>query len=213
MARIKFYRGLVEDYDVALHGDGIYFATDKLKILHNGESYGAEQLDLVEIKEFISDNLLGYVKDLDYSEETGEFSYSKKVKVTTTETTETGEVIVNTYYKDEPVTFSIRNLALNSIKNLEFAHNDKGEGQLTYSIVSETTRESDSGSLITELTEESKSIVIPESSYSDVVENGLTTRKYFNGLMTGSEKETLEMVTGEVEEINSAISWNSTDPK
>lgn len=36
---IKFYRGLRSLYNQALHGAGIYFATDTLEIIHNNQSY------------------------------------------------------------------------------------------------------------------------------------------------------------------------------
>lgn len=36
---INLYRGLQSSYKPSIHGNGIYFATDTLKILHNGKSY------------------------------------------------------------------------------------------------------------------------------------------------------------------------------
>lgn len=36
---IKFFRGLRSLYDVTTHGQGIYFTTDTLEIIHNNQSY------------------------------------------------------------------------------------------------------------------------------------------------------------------------------
>lgn len=36
---LKFYRGLRHLYNINLHGDGIYFTTDTLEIIHNNQSY------------------------------------------------------------------------------------------------------------------------------------------------------------------------------
>ena len=44
---VKFFRGPADKYDVSLHADGLYFATDKGEIYLNGKTYGsgdAEQL-------------------------------------------------------------------------------------------------------------------------------------------------------------------------
>ena len=60
MAEIKFYRGIAEKYNREIHGDGIYFATNTLQIIHDGKSYGiSSQIDLSEYatKDFVSDNL------------------------------------------------------------------------------------------------------------------------------------------------------------
>lgn len=40
MEEINIYRGLKEKYNYGLHKDGLYFCTDTLEILHNGQSYG-----------------------------------------------------------------------------------------------------------------------------------------------------------------------------
>ena len=42
MTELNFYRGLKSKYNQELHGDGIYFATDKREIILNGQSYGCE---------------------------------------------------------------------------------------------------------------------------------------------------------------------------
>lgn len=39
---VQHYRGLKEHYNVASHGQGIYFATDTKEIILNGESYSGE---------------------------------------------------------------------------------------------------------------------------------------------------------------------------
>lgn len=47
---INFYRGLESSYKPSIHGDGIYFATDTLKILHNGKPYSGVSNAISEIQ-------------------------------------------------------------------------------------------------------------------------------------------------------------------
>lgn len=57
---LTFYRGLEKNYDPSIHGEGIYFATDTLKIFHGGNSYsGQNQQEL--------DNKLEDLKTLIYA--------------------------------------------------------------------------------------------------------------------------------------------------
>lgn len=47
----KFYRGLKTKYDIAKHGQGIFFATDTNEILMNGKAYiGSAKASLDEVK-------------------------------------------------------------------------------------------------------------------------------------------------------------------
>lgn len=48
---IKFYRGLRVNYSVDTHGQGIYFATDTLEIIHNGYSYSG----VLEVEKSVKD--------------------------------------------------------------------------------------------------------------------------------------------------------------
>lgn len=45
---IKFYKGLRDLYNIDLYGGGIYFATDTLEIIHNGNSYTGVQDKVVK---------------------------------------------------------------------------------------------------------------------------------------------------------------------
>lgn len=48
---IKFYRGLSTKYDVTTHGQGIYFATDTLEIIHNEKSYSGLLSESTDVKD------------------------------------------------------------------------------------------------------------------------------------------------------------------
>lgn len=64
---IKFYRGLKSRYDVNTHGFGIYFTTDTLEIIHNGESYSG----LLEVGKSVKDvTLVDGVMTITYSDNT-----------------------------------------------------------------------------------------------------------------------------------------------
>ena len=47
---INFYRGLESSYKPSVHGDGIYFATDTLKIIHNNQNYSGSADAISEIQ-------------------------------------------------------------------------------------------------------------------------------------------------------------------
>ena len=47
---INFYRGLESSYKPSVHGDGIYFATDTLKIIHNNQNYSGSSNAISEIQ-------------------------------------------------------------------------------------------------------------------------------------------------------------------
>lgn len=64
---IKFYRGLRNSYDAALHGTGIYFATDTFEILHGGNSYSG----LIEESKSVKDiTIVDGVMTITYSDNT-----------------------------------------------------------------------------------------------------------------------------------------------
>ena len=46
---LNFYRGLESSYKPSVHGDGIYFATDTLKIIHNNNNYSGSSDVISEI--------------------------------------------------------------------------------------------------------------------------------------------------------------------
>jgi hypothetical protein len=43
MAKIKFYKGLRNSYNIKEHGDGQYYAFDTGEILVNGKAYGVSK--------------------------------------------------------------------------------------------------------------------------------------------------------------------------
>jgi hypothetical protein len=45
MEEVLFYRGLRSNYNKALYGNGIYFATNTKEIIVNGVSYGSVDVD------------------------------------------------------------------------------------------------------------------------------------------------------------------------
>ena len=47
---INFYRGLESSYKPSVHGDGIYFATDTLKIIHDNKNYSGSVDAISEIQ-------------------------------------------------------------------------------------------------------------------------------------------------------------------
>lgn len=47
---LNFYRGLESSYKPSVHGDGIYFATDTLKIIHNNNNYSGSSDVISEIQ-------------------------------------------------------------------------------------------------------------------------------------------------------------------
>ena len=47
---LNFYRGLESSYKPSVHGDGIYFATDTLKIIHNNQNYSGSADEISEIQ-------------------------------------------------------------------------------------------------------------------------------------------------------------------
>lgn len=54
---VQHYRGLKEHYNIASHGQGIYFATDTKEIILNGQSYSGEGSDsFVKLQEQIQEN-------------------------------------------------------------------------------------------------------------------------------------------------------------
>lgn len=189
MTEIKFYRGIAEKYNQELHGDGIYFATNTLQIIHDGNSYGiSSQIDLSEYatKDFVSDGLCGFIKNLRYNPETGEFIYDRKTKIYTPVTNEYGEKDYIISYSDETVKFSIRSSFLGTIKGLSFKHSESGSGQLTYSHVVEKSEVLETGIEKTKLVEETVNIDLPKAFY-----NG---ESYLDGLMSGEDKKDLDQI-------------------
>lgn len=209
MAELKFYRGIVEKYNQEIHGDGLYFATNTFQIIHNGQSYGvSSQIDFSDYatKDFIRDSLCGYVKDLTFSENTGEFTYIKKEKTSRVNET-TGETIE--YYVDKEVSFSIRGLVLGVIKDLHFENNSDGRGILSYTKVSEKSEELETGGKVTSLVDEYTSIELPTASYEVSEES----TKYSDGLMAGRDKEMLINHEGKITRLTDSLTWQIPSDK
>ena len=198
MAEIKFYRGIAEKYNREIHGDGIYFATNTLQIIHDGKSFGisSSQIDLSEYatKDFVSDSLCGFVKDLYFDSETGEFNYTKRKKVYTPYINDYGEEDIMISYSDTPVKFSIRSVLAGMVKGISFTHSETGDGLISYSQLEENTVILETGAEKTTLVERVSNVEIPSASY----EGG----SYLNGLMSGKDKETLDNV-------NDTLRWKS----
>lgn len=197
MIEINFYRGLAEKYNREIHGDGIYFATNTLQIIHDGRSYGmSSQIDLegdYATKDFIADSLLGFMKDLRFDQETGEFSYTRRKKIYTPGVDEFGDEIINVSYEDIPVKFSFRSVLAGTVKGISFEHSEKGSGVISYSQLQEKTEILDTGAEVTKLVEKVSKIELPTANYTD---------GYKDGLMSGKDKETLDNV-------NKSLRWNS----
>ena len=190
MAEIKFYRGIAEKYNREIHGDGIYFATNTLQIIHDGKSYGiSSQIDLSEYatKDFVSDNLCGFIKDLYFDPETGEFNYTKRKKVYTPIVNEYGEEDYQITYVDTPVKFSIRSILSGTVKDISFTYSEEGDGMISYVQLEEKTVMLETGIEKTVLTEKTSKVEIPTASYEG--------SSYLNGLMSGKDKETLDNVS------------------
>ena len=190
MAEIKFYRGIAEKYNREIHGDGIYFATNTLQIIHDGKSYGiSSQIDLSEYatKDFVSDNLCGFIKDLYFDPETGEFNYTKRKKVYTPIVNEYGEEDYQLTYVDTPVKFSIRSILSGTVKDISFTYSEEGDGMISYVQLEEKTVMLETGIEKTVLTEKTSKVEIPTASYEG--------SSYLNGLMSGKDKETLDNVS------------------
>lgn len=47
---LNFYRGLESSYKPSVHGDGIYFATDTLKIINDNKNYSGSPDVISEIQ-------------------------------------------------------------------------------------------------------------------------------------------------------------------
>ena len=190
MVEINFYRGIAEHYNREIHGDGIYFATNTLQIIHDGKSYGiSSQIDVngdYATKDFIADSLLGFIKDLHFDSETGEFFYTKRNKIKDTFGIDE--------YRDEVVKFSIRPVLAGTVNNISFEHSGTGSGVISYSQVCEETEVLDTGVEVTKLTEKTSKIELPTANYS--------SGSYLDGLMSGEDKETLDKV-------NDALYWKS----
>lgn len=190
MAEIKFYRGIAEKYNREIHGDGIYFATNTLQIIHDGRSYGiSSQIDLSEYatKDFVSDNLCGFIKDLHFDAETGEFNYTKRKKNYTPYINEYGEEDIMVSYSDSPVKFSIRPILSGMVKDIAFTHSEEGGGMISYVQLEEKTVMLETGIEKTVLTEKTSNVEIPTASYEG--------SSYLNGLMSGKDKETLDNIS------------------
>lgn len=215
MAELKFYRGSSDKYEEAKHGNGVYFATDTFQIIHAGRAYGAVgQLDFTDYasKDFVYDAMSGCVKELEYSEATGEFKYTKTKKVQKSVTTETGEVITKTEYEDTDIIFSIRSLVVGNIKNLSFTNAKDGTGRLMYDEIVEGIKETETGELITVLDKDEIIIEIPNASYvTRVNDEGKVSYTYKSGLMSGPDKLELNNLRSDVEAIEDTISWKD-DP-
>lgn len=190
MAEIKFYRGRSEKYNREIHGDGIYFATNTLQIIHDGRSYGiSSQIDLSEYatKDFISDSLCGYVKDLQFNPKTGEFNYIQQKRVYTPFINDFGENDIKVSYTEVPVSFSIRSLFSGMVKDITFTHSEDGGGMISYVQLEEKTVMLETGAEKTILAEKTSNVEIPTASYEG--------SSYLNGLMSGKDKETLDNVS------------------
>ena len=198
MVEINFYRGLAENYNREIHGDGIYFATNTLQIIHDGKSYGmSSQVDLdgdYATTDFIADSLLDFMKNLQFNQETGEFSYTKRKKVFTKNTDEFGDEVIDVTYEDVPVKFSFRSVLAGTVKNISFEHSEDGSGVIAYSQLYEKTEVLDTGVEITTLDEKITRVELPTADY--------TSGSYLDGLMSGEDKETLDKV-------NDALYWKS----
>lgn len=61
----KFYRGLKRKYDMAKHGQGIYFATDTNEILMNGKPYtGSLKASMADVKDLMAwQDVVGSVQE------------------------------------------------------------------------------------------------------------------------------------------------------
>lgn len=70
MIELNFYRGKKEKYDQMLYGDGIYFTTDTLEIIHDSQSYA-----YTPSKDLIGDLIDGNIKDI-VLEDDGQVTYS-----------------------------------------------------------------------------------------------------------------------------------------
>ena len=198
MTEINFYRGLAEKYNREIHGDGIYFATNTLQIIHDGKSYGiSSQIDIdgdYATKEFIADNLLDSMKNLRYDEKTGEFQYMKWKKIFTKDVDEFGDEVINVTYEDVPVKFSFRSVLAGTVKNISFEHSEDGSGVIAYSQLYEKTEVLDTGVEVTTLDEKTTRVELPTANY--------TEGSYLDGLMSGKDKKTLD-------KINDALYWKS----
>lgn len=71
MEVINFYRGSKEDYNLSLHKAGIYFTTDTLEILHNGNSFAYSPA-----QSFVKDALAGVIKSIKIND-SGKLTYLK----------------------------------------------------------------------------------------------------------------------------------------
>lgn len=191
MSELKFYRGLAEKYVSEIHGDGIYFATNTRQIIHAGVAYGvASEIDLSNYatKDFVSDILCGYVRDLVYDEVTGEFTYFRKKKIYDFDGSYT--------YSDEPIKFSLRSNFRGLVKDLDFKISETGAGYITYKKLVEELDELETGEEITRLIEQEVSVEIPEASYK---KNG-ETEVFSNGLMSGKHIKTLNTLEKDLKE-------------
>ena len=188
MTEIKFYRGLAEKYDQELHGDGLYFATNTLQIIHNGQSYGiSNQVDLSDYatKDFVSDSLCNFIYNLKFNSKTGVFSYERKETVYVPIENEFGETIYESQIVQKDVTFSLRPLLTGMVKGINFRHTSEGKGQIIYSQLTEKSEILDTGEEKITLEDVSTEIDIPDATYED---------GYKSGLMSGGDKESLDLV-------------------
>lgn len=83
---IDFFRGLKSKYSLESHGSGIYFATDTLEILHNGNSYSGFVESGKSVKDItIVDGLMTitYSDNTTTTVEIGSGKYQSKIEDTT----------------------------------------------------------------------------------------------------------------------------------
>lgn len=203
MSELKFYRGLADKYQAEIHGDGIYFATNTRQIIHAGVPYGIStdiNLSDYATKDFLSDSLCGYIRDLEYNEETGEFLYFRKKKILNQD---------GSYgYSDEKITFSLRNNFIGNIKGLGFENDEEGRGYLSYSKTIEKTEELETGESVTTLDTENVKVEIPEASYKSDSSGKIT---YNSGLMSGKVVEKVDSLETSVKNLDEFATWNNVE--
>ena len=205
MTELKFYRGLSKNYRYEDHSEGIYFSTDTRQIIHNGIAYGiVGEIDLTEYttKNFIFDILCGYVKDLVYDPDTGDFSYIKKKEVYN----DVGEKL----YLDEVVSFSLRSNLVGTIKDINFLNDLSGKGYISYSRLIEVSKEhEETGEILTILEEKNELVEIPDASYSVIInEDEEEKYTYLSGLMSGQSVKLLDDHTELINLLQQSSVWN-----
>lgn len=78
MGKISFYRGQSKNYDISIHGNGIYFALDTAEIIHNGVSYGVTNISLdgYATEEFVNEAVKGLISSGVYQVEQNKFVFT-----------------------------------------------------------------------------------------------------------------------------------------